>query len=378
MKSPTFYLAFLVVLALFTACGSSRKAMERGNFVAAAERSSRELCSRTKDKESSANVLRQSYPLAMQDLNLKIKAALSSNNPLRWEEVIGYYTIANNLANNIMRCPEATAIVGTPQRFDTELQNATTQAALAHCQMGQEKLATRRRDLAPQAMQHFQKAQQYNASACPDVINKIEEARLLGIMKVLVQQMPVQGVYQPSDEFFRNQINSFIVTLRKPNRLDFYFDALSIPMRLMPNQTIRFQFYDFTIGETTNRERIETVTDSVQQHDHTGGDLRLPKIPVRAELRTFEKSVRSTAILEMKITDDENRVLVHDRFPSEYIWQSTWGTYQGDNRALKPYHVELCNRREQAVPDRQTLFTEMCKPLVEQVKLKLQEFYRDK
>jgi hypothetical protein len=378
MKSLHFLLYAIIFLGLLSACGSSRRTFERGNYVAATERSVREICGRSRDKTASIDILRQSYPLAMQDLNRQIQVAQNSTQPLRWEELVTLYTTANNLSNSITRCPDALTVIANPQRFDMELQNAQNQAAVVHCQLGNEKLATRRRDMGQQALQHFQKVQQYNPTLCPDLPQRIEESRLLGVLKVLVQQMPVQGYYAPSDEFFRNQINTYIVTLRKQNRLDFWFDALAIPHRMMPNYIMRFQFFDFTVGETTNRERVETVTDSVAQVDHTGGDLRLPKVAVKAELRTFEKSVRSTAILEIKITDEDNqRVLLHERFPSEFVWQSTWGNFNGDRRALNAQQLDMCNRREQTVPDRQALFTEMCRPLIEQVKPRLQQFYKD-
>ncbi len=352
--------------------------MERGNYMRATTMSIDKLCTRPDDSQA-AEVLKESYPLALQQLEAQIQSAsnaVSASSMLisKWDELISLYQTVNQYDERIRRCPAASSVINSPRNYQIEMREAMRRAAQIHCQLGSEKLALNRRDLSREIVNHFQKTQEYAPEMCPDALQKMELGRLMGIMKVLVEQLPVQGYYAPSDEFFRNQINTYLLTLRKNNQLDFYYDALAMPMR--PNQVLRFQFYDFTVGETTNRERIETVSDtiSISSQDQKIIDKQV----VTAELRTYEKSVRSNAVLEIKILDEDNqRVLLNERIPSEYIWTSTWATYQGDKRALNAAQQALCNEREQTVPDRQFLFTEMCRPLLGQLKPKLQEFYRN-
>lgn len=368
----------IVLLGFLNACTSSQKQMERGNYMRAATMSIDKLCTRPDDSQA-AEVLRESYPLAMQQLDAQIQSAsnaVSASSMLisKWDELISLYQSVNQYDERIRRCPAASSVIASPKNYQIEMREAMRRAAQIHCQLGSEKLALNRRELSQEIVNHFRKTQEYAPEMCPDALQKMELGRLMGIMKVLVEQLPVQGYYAPSDEFFRNQINTYLLTLRKTNQLDFYYEALAMPMN--PNQILRFQFYDFTVGETTNRERIETVSDTVRT---TNQEQKVTNTQVvTAELRTYEKSVRSNAVLEIKILDEDNqRVLLNERIPSEYIWTSTWATYQGDKRALNAAQLELCNQREQPVPDRQFLFTEMCKPLLDQLKPRLQEFYRN-
>jgi hypothetical protein len=383
LSQNSILFAFLSCLFLFQACTSSQKLLERGDYIRATATSLDRLCSRPNDEEA-ANVLRQSYPLALQQLEAQIQSnrgavASASMQVAYWDALIDSYRSVNNYDQRIRSCPAAFAVINNPRSYQAEALEAMRRASQIHCQLGSEKLAMNRRELAAEAFNHFQKTQTYAPEMCPDALVKMEKARLMGLLKVLVEQMPVQGVYAPSDEFFRNQINTYLLTLRKANQLDFFYDPLA--MQMPPNYKMRFQFYDFTVGETYNRERVEVVTDTVRftQQQTSTEQKSVGYEIVRAELRIFEKSVRSNSILEIKILDEDNqRVLMHDRVPSEDVWTSNWASYQGDKRALSAEQLALCAQREQQTPDRQTLFTKMCEPLLVQIKPKLQEFYKDK
>ncbi len=382
--------ALVLFACLFQACTSSQKLLDRGDYIRATNMSLDRLCSRPNDEEA-ANVLRQSYPMAMQQLEAQVQnnrnsVASASTNVSYWDALINSYKTINSYEQRIRSCPAAFAVINSPKSYQGDMLEAMRRASQIHCQMGSEKLNSNRRELAAQAYVHFQKTQEYAPEMCPDALEKMEKARLLGILKVLVEQMPVQGVYAPSDEYFRNQINTYLLTLRKENQLDFFYDPLA--MKMPPNYRMTFQFYDFTVGETYNRERIEVVTDTIrkqpqEQSATSAAEVKTKTIDyeiVRAELRVFEKSVKSNAILELKIADEDQsnpKMLLNRRIASEDVWTSTWATYQGDKRALNAEQLALCQKREEQTPERQTLFTQMCQPLLVQIKPILQDFYKN-
>jgi hypothetical protein len=58
------------------------------------------------------------------------------------------------------------------------------------------------------------------------------------------------------------------------------------------------------------------------------------------------------------------------------VWQSEWGTFKGDERALTKKQLDICKLREVPPPPPQDLFIEFCKPIYAQVTGNLERFYR--
>jgi hypothetical protein len=56
---------------------------------------------------------------------------------------------------------------------------------------------------------------------------------------------------------------------------------------------------------------------------------------------------------------------------------STWGKFNGDERALTDQQISLCKRKELQPPEAQDLFLEFTKPIYNQLIPSLQGFYRN-
>ncbi|TAG86365.1 MAG: hypothetical protein EAZ20_12975, partial [Bacteroidetes bacterium] len=69
--------------------------------------------------------------------------------------------------------------------------------------------------------------------------------------------------------------------------------------------------------------------------------------------------------------------LLHERIPAEYIWQHQWARSNGDQAALKPAQLALVNTIDRTAPDRQALFVSLCEKLLEQLRPRLTEQYRN-
>jgi hypothetical protein len=373
MKKLQILIITIFVIALLISCRSSRKAFERGNYQDAVRLSSRELCRNPKRPEEQRNILKESYALAMQDLKNRLQAAQNSNDQMRWEQIGNVYREINDLYSNIMGCPNAVKVIPNPEYYRNELEQANNNAAEVYYQMGLSQLNIGTREAGKQALSNFQRANQLVPNFKPDILQRIEQARLLSIFKVFVEQIPMQSAFSPNDEFFRNQINTHLLSLRRTNTLDFFFNRSALPVP--PNQILTFQFFDFIVGENNLKERIETIVgDTVKTNVNGTSVLSVP----RTELRTFTKTLRSTAIMEMKIFDQQNqRMILHERIPAEYIWQHQWAVNRGDERALKPAQLALLNVQDKVAPDRQVLFQGLCSNLLEQIKPKLTTFYNN-
>ncbi|TAE69504.1 MAG: hypothetical protein EAZ85_13005 [Bacteroidetes bacterium] len=374
MKSKLQIFSIFVLICLsFWACRSSRKSFERGDYEQTVRLSSRELCNRPKNPSEQENYLRQSYPLALQTLKTRLQGLQSSADMMRWVQIADIYRSINAMHTSIVGCSKALAIIPNPERYERELQEANNNAAEAYYNLGVSQINIGTREAGREAIRNLQTANQLVPNIKPDIIQRIEQARLLAVFKVFVDQIPTQSSFAPNDEFFRNQINRHLISLRKTNTLDFFFTRAALPVP--PNQILSFQFFDFIVGENNTQERIETIIgDTVKVNVNGTSYLQAPK----TELRTYTKTVRSTAIMEMKIYDQQNqRMLLHERIPAEYIWQHQWARSNGDQAALKPAQLALVNTIDRTAPDRQALFVSLCEKLLEQLRPRLTEQYRN-
>lgn len=98
---------------------------------------------------------------------------------------------------------------------------------------------------------------------------------------------------------------------------------------------------------------------------------------VKATVHVFNKSLTSRGILDFKIIDAHNqRVLTQEKMPGEFIWYTEWGYFNGDERALDDYFLEVVKLKEAYPPPHQDLFVAFTQPIFGQVTGKIGDFYR--
>ncbi len=99
---------------------------------------------------------------------------------------------------------------------------------------------------------------------------------------------------------------------------------------------------------------------------------------VKATVHVFNKSLTSKGILDFKIIDAHNqRVLTQEKMPGEFVWYTEWGYFNGDERALDEYFLEVVKLKEAYPPPPQDLFVAFTQPIFGQVTSKIRDFYRN-
>lgn len=99
---------------------------------------------------------------------------------------------------------------------------------------------------------------------------------------------------------------------------------------------------------------------------------------VKATVHVFNKSLTSKGILDFKIIDAHNqRVLSQEKMPGEFVWYTEWGYFNGDERALDEYFLEVVKLKEAYPPPPQDLFVAFTQPIFGQVTSKIRDFYRN-
>ena len=97
---------------------------------------------------------------------------------------------------------------------------------------------------------------------------------------------------------------------------------------------------------------------------------------VAATLTTFQKTVTSTGLMSFQIVDAAtNKILNEQKFPGEYVWEATWGYFNGDERALNTEQLEMCQRKEVPPPSRDEMFSFLSKPIFARVTSEIRNFY---
>jgi hypothetical protein len=374
-----YYLALLCLLSLSTACSSGKKAFEHGNYYEATMKAVDRL-RRSPNHNRSADILAQSYPMAVSLLETEIDQMKASSHPFRWRETVRRYELLNSLGDAIRRSPGALQVIPNPRDYHRPLREAKQLAAEESYQAGLKALALNTREGGREAHQHFSNVLGF-VSHYRDTPQKIEEALEMATLKVVLDQIPVPGRYKVDVDFFQDQVESFLHSQHKGNPyVRFYTPREAKASGLaQADHRLRIQFDEFVIGETHQREYVEELSrDSVKVGEvQVAPDSLLPVYStVKAKLHRFRKEVVSRGRVSMFVEDARTgAVLRHHNFPGEFVWFSEWGYYQGDERALNPDQLKMCGGKELPPPPPQDMFAGFSRPLFDQLVSACRSFY---
>ncbi len=374
-------LLLLAVATLFVGgCTSGKKALEQGNYYDAVLKAVNRLRSKPDQKKAMAT-LQDGYPRAVQWQLDRANQVRTSNAPFKWEQAVAAYQKLNRLYEEINRSPGALKVINSPQSFYQQETQAKEQAAAARYDAGVASLQGGTRALAKEAFFNFKKADGFVAGY-RDVYDKMDEARYLATLKVVVEQIPLPSrTYELSAGFFQDQVEAYLIGNQRNEFVRFYTPQEAQREQLnTPDHFIRIQFDDFVVGNTHTTERIESITsDSIKVGEVTLEDGTVQPIigTVKAKVRTFHKEVISTGILSYEIYEARsNNILARDRLSGQFVWFCEWGNFNGDERALTDELLGICNSSPLPPPPPQDLFIEFTKPIYSQLTSGLDRFYR--
>lgn len=437
MKKFSIIILTLVLVGQW-GCNSSKKSFESGNYYGSVMQSVSKLRKNPNHKKS-IEVLGQAYPMGVDFYMSQVNRMKGSQDRFKNGKIVDSYKMLNNMHDAIQKCPGALQVIPNPEDFYNQLKFHNKEAAAERYTAGQESLAMGTRSYAIQAYEHFIQADLYLPGYL-DVRDKIEEAKYFATLKVLVQQVPVPTMQAGlSAQFFQDQIEQFLFNYNNNEFIRFY--SMRDENLKEPDQILVFQFDDFVIGQVNNQERIiETSKDSVviakipkssvqsatpteqkivichsppgnpgnkktievgasalKAHLDHGDEIgpcdgaapstsvSAPKEEyinvygtVKAKFTENTREVISRGLLSMRIMDAKsNTVVLHEKFPGEFVWVNKWGNFNGDERALTREQLNIANQQSMQPPPPQHLFIEFCKPIYGQVKSKVQQYYNN-
>ncbi len=371
------FLSSLFLFSFFLSCKSAKKSLKRGDY----DQSVLLAVPKVNDnaRSSSADILKEAYPLAVQQHQDDLKRNENSSDPFRHERAAATYTKLNTLYNAIQNCAACARLVEARSYFDQE-RNARDLAAAARYEAGQEALRQGGRENARKAFENFEVANEMVPNY-QDVTRKMDEAYETASFKVVVEQVLVTSrAYQLSNAYFQDRVNEFLQTNQRLNKfVRFYTPQEATADKVSPDHVVTLQFDDFVVGQTLVERNTEEVTskDSVKTGEVTVDGKKVPVYgKVKAKLSRNRKTVVSRGLLDMQIQDfNTKKIVFQDKFPGEYTWVSEWGSYNGDERALDAAQLRMTKSREINPPSPQDLFVEFSKPIYNRLTSKLRSFY---
>lgn len=377
MKSHSLLVFGLIII--LSACSSGKKAFERGDYYEAVMKSVNRL-RKDPDHSKSRETLGSAYPLALELLESQANNEIASNSRYKWKNAINYYNQINQMYEEVRQCPGCRTVVKDPKNYYAQLGPLKEKAAEESYNAGIAELMKGTRNDAKTAYFNFVDVQKFSPGY-KDVMEYTSKAMFEATLKVIIEQIPVPARYNLSGGFFQDQVEEFVHGYyTEQTFIKFYTPEEAKSVNLpYADQIVRLAFDDFTVGNTTLREKEETFTrDSVKVGEAKVAGKMVPVYgTVKAKFTTYRKEVLSAGLLSMLVVDAKtNGVLTHKKFTGEYLWFNTWARFNGDDRALTDDQLALCKQKELQPPYQQDLFLQFTKPIYSQLVPAIRGFYQ--
>jgi len=374
-----FIYFFITVFGIFIlACSSGKKAFESGNYDQSTIQAIERL-RKNPDHKKSREVLSQSYPLAVRYHIDRVYNFRNSNDPFKNGKMIDEYERLNYLYEQIMRSPGAMAVIPDPDKYYDDIRALARVAAEEQYIAGMEAFNTGIRERAKEAYYFFLKADEFSPGY-KDVREKIEASRDSATLKVIVDQIPVPTVnYKISVDFFQDQVEQFLFHYTDNQFVRFF--SPNDTWLTNPDHIMILMIDEFMVGNTNNFqnskeiERDSVVVGKVTMEDGTEKEVLGT---VKAKYTEYRREIVSNGILSMKILDgNTQRVIMHEKFPGEFVWVSRWSSFNGDERALTEEQLNISKMRPVDPPPPQELFIEFTKPIYGQLTSTISRYYQN-
>jgi len=180
-------LLFILTIIL-SGCGSSKKQLARGNYDAAIDKAVRELRRNPRD-EKQAEILSQSYKVANDQDNERVRYLKAEGRANGWDEIYLIYKALND-RQALVKTVSPINLKGRSIDFPytdyiPEMVNAKRKAADFYYAHGNELMKSGLKDSYRQAFAEYIRAKEY-VGDYPGIDRKIMDSKYLGMSRVLV------------------------------------------------------------------------------------------------------------------------------------------------------------------------------------------------
>lgn len=383
MKSYLKIIIPVCILVLsFAACNTGKNLYEKGNYYQAVLRSVEKL-KKSPNNKKAQETLANAYPNAVNYYLDQLDNQKSSSSKFMNTETVYIYNKLNSMYENIQLSPAAKNVIENPKKYYSILEKTKPFAAEEQYNAGIQSLNYGNRENAKKAYFYFLEADKFIVNY-KDVNEKIEESYDLSLLHVVTYLQPIQSrYYKLSATIFYAEVETLLKQIEQKEFIRFQSPEEAKNTNLRdPDQILNINFEDFVVGETHTKERVEKMeSDSIKI-----GEVKLNSRTtkdvfgsVKAVVTINRMEVISKGFINLTIEQNRNsmEVLISEDIAGQYIWFNEWGNYNGDERALTKEQIDICNqKRINPVPPQQ-MFVEFTKPMYEQLRTRLFNYYRN-
>lgn len=372
----------LLIAVTIASCSTGKKSLERGNYYDAIMKAVGRLSSDT-DNRKASQVISEGYPMAITYYQEEIDRTLSSNDPFKWKQTLDIMQTVNRMSDEIRRVPAARRLVSNIKSYTSEMTDVQNKAAQEYYDAGMDALSRKTREMAKQAYYDFQNADAL-VRGYKDTKQKMLQSKDLATLKVIVEQIPVNGKFEYSAQFFYDNVFQMLNQQFPENSFVHFFSPEQADrMKLKyPDMVLRMGFYDFFIDRPQHLEEEKELNRQIEEKyevkiskDSTAVRTRL--IPKKGKIKILTDQVASGGLLELKAVDFQSQKIVFtDKIPGEFTWQNKYGIFVGDKEVLDNDLTNILNNKMVMPPAAQDMFVLFTKPIFNQLTTKLTNYFK--
>jgi len=373
---------FLSGILLLNSCSTGQKSLEQGNYYDALLKAANRLSS-DPDNRKASQVVRDGYPLAVTYYQEEIDKILTSNDPFRWKRTLEIMQTVNSISDQIRRIPAARKLVPSPKMYTSEMTDVQNRAAQEFYDAGMDALSRKSRQFAKEAYFHFQNADGL-VRGFKDALQKMRLAKDMATLKVVVEQIPVNGKFEYSAQFFYDNVFQMLnQQFQEKDFVHFFSPEEAENAKLKyPDMVLQMGFYDFFIDRPQHSEQEQELNKQMEEKyqvkiskDSTVTRTRM--VTKKGKIKILTDQVASGGLLELKAVEFQSQKIVFtDKIPGQFIWQNRYGIFVGDNEVLDKDLISILNNKMIMPPPAQDMFVLFTKPIFNQLSEKLVNYFR--
>lgn len=373
---------FCIVLLVLCGCSTGQKSLQQGNYSDALIKAVNRL-SNDPDNRKASQVVREGYPMAIAYYQEEIDRILTGNDPFKWGRTLEVMQTVNQISDQIRRIPAARKLVQSPKTYTSELTDVQNRAAQEYYAAGMDAMGRKTRESYKEAYFHFVNADGL-VRGYKDTQQAMELAKDLATIRVVVEQIPVNGKFEYSAQLFYDNVFQMLNQNFQENDFVHFFspDEAEKTGLKYPDMILQMGFYDFYIDRPQHLEEERELSAQVEEKyqvkiskDSTVTRTRM--VPKKGKIKILTDQVGSGGLLELKAVEFQSQKLVFtDKIPGQFTWQNRYGIFVGDNEVLDKELISILNNKMVLPPAPQDMFVLFTKPIFNQLSGKLTNYFK--
>jgi hypothetical protein len=359
------YCVPVILILLATGCSSPEKLLQHGNYDALIEKSVKNLI-KNPNSEEDAIMLDKAYNLANErDLD-RIKYLKTENNPGSFDEIYNLYANLKNRQSSVRRVLPLKIDGRTVQYeyvdYDQYMVEAKRKAADYYYQNASRLMNVNTKEAYRQAYYEFIRARDYMGSAYPDIDKLINDARYLGISRVLMGVVNNTQFKLPDEfisnvitidtrEFANEWVEFHVRHLDRDTEYDYYVDLVLQIIEVSPDLVSEKDYVEKKTIEDGFNYALDARGNVMK--DSLGNDIKIKKYKdiqctVIETLQQKHCTIKGDAEI---VSVNPKQLLKKEPFAATTHFEHLSARAVGDVKALKPETQKLIEVKPMPFPD---------------------------